>query len=110
MSRLHAALHVHIHINASDDDVQGSVVLFPGQNLFVMSVMTSDAGLYECVAINAAGSDSVHFDLSVFGLFTRHQITHMYCPITLHESTYAFASFQSRQRSTLTSARSPTRR
>ena len=71
-------------VSAYDDDVyvQGSVVLFPGQNLFVMSVMTSDAGLYECVAINAAGSDSVHFDLSVFGLFTRHQITHMYCPIT----------------------------
>ena len=83
VNRLHRCIAFHVYTNAcDDDDVQDSVMLVPGQNLFVMSVMTSDAGLYECVAINAAGSDSVHFDLSVFGLFTRHQITHMYCPIT----------------------------
>ena len=48
-----------------------SLTLVAGQKLFIMSVMTSDAGEYECLAENEAGRDSLTFDLHVFG---QHQI------------------------------------
>ena len=48
-----------------------SVECIAGQKLFIMSVMTSDAGEFECLAENEAGRDSLTFDLHVFG---QHEI------------------------------------
>jgi Immunoglobulin I-set domain len=47
-----------------------------GRKLELLSTTVADAGVYECRAENEAGTDSVRYELKVFGV--QHYVIHWY--------------------------------